>query len=258
MQAIGTIPEQISLLEALDSIGETIIIADVDYVIRWINTEACGLLDEIAPLYGLAECGDMIGKPMDFFHGNAGEQRRIMEGLTKPHRNRITIKDTFITDIVITPIRGRQERQVDGYIVMLLDVTTQAEEELKKAELIKELSTPIVNVWHETIVLPLIGEFDQERFDDLIVKVLMECVEKRRTYVLADLSGMHTMETDIQHYLQKLVDSLRLIGADCYLTGINTAIALSLATANINTKTFGTVHAGLEYIMEAQVSRKCD
>lgn len=253
MGAIGKIPERISLLEALDSIGETIIIADTDYSIRWMNTEACRLLEEIAPLYGLAGCADMIGKNMDFFHGNAYNQREMMKNLTKPHRNRITIKGEVVTDIVITPIQS-QEQQVDGYIVMLLDVTTQAEEEQKKEELIKELSTPIVQVWHKTIALPLIGEFDQERFDDLIAKVLTECVEKRHEFVLVDLSGMREAG-NIQHYLQKLIDSLRLIGSSCFMTGISAQIAISITEAEINVQTFGTVRAGLEHIMKIQKTR---
>ena len=53
MPAIGKIPENIILLNALDVIGETIIIADSSYTIRWMNNEACRLMGEIAPLYGM-------------------------------------------------------------------------------------------------------------------------------------------------------------------------------------------------------------
>ncbi|WP_088007403.1 STAS domain-containing protein [Indiicoccus explosivorum] len=251
MKAIGTVPEHISLLDALDSIGETIIVADNDYIIRWINTEACRLLEEIAPLYGLSGCEDMIGRD-GFFHENERHQRRLMETLKKPHRNRIVIKNKFVTDIVITPIRNREREEADGYIVMLLDVTVQAEEEVRKEELIRELSTPIVNVWNRTIALPLIGEFDANRFDGLVTTVLTECVSQRHEYVLVDLSGMRHSDETLRHCIQKLADALRLIGAHCYLTGISAELAVSFASSGVDAKTFATVQAGLERIMQIQ------
>lgn len=251
MNAIGKIPDQISLLEALDSIGETILIADTDYTVRWINTEACRLLADIAPLFGLKDCHDFLNKNMSFFHRNPEQQQRIMENLKTVHRARISIKDQFVADIVITPIRNDGEK-IAGFIVMLMDVTTQAEEQVRKEELIKELSTPILNIWHSTIALPLIGEFDQERSDQLIATVLTDCVENRNEYVLIDLSGLKRFESEAYHQIQKLLDGLRLIGSTGILTGINPKLALSMAPLESKVKTFSSSRAGLEYIMELQ------
>lgn len=251
MPAIGKIPENIILLNALDVIGETIIIADSSCTIRWMNTEACRLMGEIAPLYGMSDCETMIGMSMDAFHENPQHQKRVMENLTGVHRTRITIRNQVMTDIVITPIMGNGD-EPEGYIVMLMDVTMQAEEQKRSAQLIKELSIPILNIWDKTIALPLIGEFDRSRTDQLIATVLMECSEKKIEYVLIDLSGIKEFENQIRYQIQMMTDTLNLIGATCILVGISPKLAMSIVQLDNKTPIFSTAHEGLKYIIQLQ------
>lgn len=251
MTAIGTIPNNISLLGALDHIGETIMIADNSYTIRWMNTEACRLLSEVAPLYGIADCEEIIGMSMDRFHKFPERQKRTMSELTGVHRARINILNKFVTDIVVTPIKN-EEDSIDGYIVMLMDVTTQAEEQQRAEKLIKELSIPILHIWDKTIALPLIGEFDKTRSDQLIATVLTECAEKRIEYVLVDLSGITEFENQIRYQIQMMADSLSLIGTSCILVGISPKLAMSIVQLESNIPTFSSAYSGLHYIMEKQ------
>lgn len=251
MAAIGKIPEKISFLNALDHIGETIIIADNSYTIRWMNSEACRLLADIVPLYGIADCRQMIGMSMDAFHKYPERQKQVMGELTEKHRARITIRDEFVTDIVITPIKT-EAKEITGYIVMLMDVTTQAEEQKRNEKLIKDLSVPILNIWDKTIALPLIGEFDQERSDELIATVLTECADNNIEHVLLDLSGITEFENQIRYQIQMMSDSLKLIGAQCILVGISPKLAMSIVSLESGTRTFSSAHAGLKYIMEIQ------
>ncbi|PSL40451.1 anti-anti-sigma regulatory factor [Planomicrobium soli] len=251
MAAIGTIPEPISLLHALDHIGETIIIADNSYTIRWMNSEACRLLSEVVPLFGIADCQALIGMNMDSFHKQPERQKRLMEGLNDTHRSRISIRNEFVTDIVITPIKN-SENAIEGYIVMLMDVTTQAEEQKRNEKLIKELSIPILSVWEKTIALPLIGEFDKDRSDQLLATVLAECSKKGIEHVLVDLSGITEFENQIRYQIQMLTDSLKLIGTDCILVGISPKLAMSIVSLGSKTKTFSTAYEGLKYIINHQ------
>jgi len=251
MAAIGIIPDNISLLTALDNIGETIMIADNAYTIRWMNSEACRLLTEVAPLYGFENCEEMIGMSMDAFHSHPERQREMMDKLTKTHRARINIQNEFVTDIVVTPVKDDDDR-ISGYIVMLMDVTTQAEEQKRNERLIKELSIPILHIWDKTIALPLIGEFDKYRSDELIAAVLMECAEKRIEYVLVDLSGITEFESQIRYQIQMMTDSLKLIGTDCILVGISPKLAMSIVALESRTRTFSTAYAGLKHIIEQQ------
>lgn len=251
MAAIGTIPESISLLHALDYIGETIIIADTSYTVRWMNTEACRLLTDVVPLFGLSDCRELIGMNMDSFHKQPDRQKQFMKQLNETHRSRITIRNEFVTDIVITPIKNAEDI-LEGYIVMLMDVTTQAEEQKRSKKLIKELSIPILNIWEKTIALPLIGEFDKDRSDQLLATILAECSEKGIEHVLIDLSGITEFENQIRYQIQMLTDSLKLIGTECILVGINPKLAMSIVKLESETKTFGTAYEGLKYIIQRQ------
>ncbi len=252
MSAIGKIPENILLLNALDVIGETIIIADSSYIIRWMNSEACRLLNEVAPLYGMTDCEAMIGKSMDAFHENPQHQKQIMKKLTETHRTRITIRNQVMADIVVTPIMGNSS-EPEGYIVMLMDVTMQAEEQERSAKLIKKLSIPILNIWDKTIALPLIGDFDRSRTDQLIATVLMECSEKKIEYVLIDLSGITEFENQVRYQIQMMNDTLNLIGASCILVGISPKLAMSIIQLDSKTPIFSTAHEGLKHIMQLQL-----
>lgn len=255
MNDIGIIPDDISAIEALNSIGENIIIADTQFHIRWMNCNASDLLTVVAPLYHLKNSEEFIGKSMDFFHQRPEHQQGLMANLDSTHRTRITIQNRFVTDIVVTPIKNKMS-EIEGYVVMLMDVTTKAEEEKKKERLIKALSIPILHVWKNTIALPLIGEFDTERADLLITSVLMECTSSRIEYVLIDLSGLADSETDVKFHIQKLYDCLKLIGAQCVLVGIKPKLASTMGSIDREIPIFSSTYAGLENIIQIQNQKK--
>lgn len=251
MNEVGAIPHDISILTVLNSIGENIIIADKQFHVRWMNNNASKLLTEVAPLFNESSSQDFIGKSMDFFHKKPENQQRLMKTLEGTLRSRITIRDRFVTDIVVTPIK-EDIKGIEGYVVMLMDVTTKAEEEKEKEKLIKALSIPILHVWKNTIALPLIGEFDSERADLLISSVLMECSANRIENVLIDLGGLGNFNNEVRFHIQKLYDCLNLIGAKCILVGIKPSLAISMGAFDRDIPTYQTTYAGLEAIIEIQ------
>ncbi|MGD6968045.1 RsbR, positive regulator of sigma-B [Rossellomorea vietnamensis] len=249
MKPIGVLPEKISLLNALNSIGENIIIADLDYTVSWMNNYAAGLMTELAPLFGLNSAEDMIGLNMSAFHHTPSRQKEVMDELTEIHRARILIRDKFAADIVVTPIKN-EKATIDGYVVMLMDVTTQAIEEEEKEKLIKSLSVPIIKVWEKTIALPLIGHFDNDRAESMIASVLHECALNKIEYVLVDLSGIYELDMNIKFHMQKLCDCLSLIGSQCVIAGITPEFALAAGDLSGELPIFRNAHAGLKYVIE--------
>ncbi|WP_053363530.1 hypothetical protein [Bacillus sp. FJAT-27251] len=176
----GRLPISINGTDALNSIGENIIIADKDYKIVWFNSRAKELFVSLAPLYNLKNVDEVIGMSMDFFHEHPSHQRQIMAGLQDGHRARIHIKNSFVADIVISPIRStdNQNQDVEGYMVMLMDVTTQAEEEKNMRKKIRELSAPILNIWDKTIAITLVGELDMDRGERLFRQFWKRAVQR--------------------------------------------------------------------------------
>ncbi|WP_409253921.1 STAS domain-containing protein [Bacillus sp. SCS-153A] len=249
MQPVGKLPDKLSLLNALNSIGENIIIADLEYNVTWMNSFAAKLMTDLAPLFGLESAKDMIGLNMGFFHRSPAYQLKIMKELTEVHKARITIKEKFAADIVITPIKN-QMKKIDGYVVMLMDVTTKAKEDQEKERLIKSLSVPIIKVWERTIALPLIGHFDNDRAERMIASVLHECAAGKIEYVVVDLSGIYEFDMNIKFYIQKLCDCLTLIGAQCVIAGITPEFAKAAGELSGKTPIFSNAHAGLKYVID--------
>lgn len=235
--------------DALNSIGENILLADLNYDLVWMNDEAKNLFTNIAPLYGYERPEDMIGENMDMFHKTPARQRGIMEKLTNKHQVRINIKNKFVADIVITPLKNDKEETL-YYIVMLMDVTTKAEEDARKDHLIESLSIPILKVWDHAVAVPLIGDIDEKRLDQLISYLLRECTEGDIQYALIDLSGIHTFNAQISQHLEQLNQSLQLVGTECLVVGITPNIALSFEYFGRGMKTFKNTHAGLQYILQ--------
>lgn len=247
------LPFFITGTDALNSIGENIIIADKDFKIVWLNSKARQSFSSIVTLYGLETVDEIIGLSMDFFHERPAYQRQLMNGLEGGHRARVNIKNTFVADIVITPIKGEQNERVSGYMVMLMDVTTQAEEERRIKETIKHLSVPILHIWDHTIALPLVGNFDVERGEMLIPTVLEECTSKQIKYVMVSLAGINHFDESVRQSLQKLHDSLKLLGVLCIVVGIKPKMAISIVELS-NIMTFKDAHEGLKYIINNQLS----
>jgi rsbT co-antagonist protein RsbR len=246
------IPIDITGTDALNSIGENIIIADKDYTVTWMNTKAVKSMTAIAPLFGLNSAEDMIGMNMDKFHKMPQYQRRIMDDLHEGHRARINIQDRFAADIVITPITSStQSEQVEGYMVMLMDVTSKAEEEKRRETMIRELSVPILHIWDKTIALPLKGELDLDRGEIVISTVLEECVKSRIEYVMISISGISRFDDSIRQNLQKLYDCLKLIGVECIIVGITPELAMSIGEFK-GLFTFSDSSTGLKYIIDLQ------
>ncbi|WP_043932919.1 STAS domain-containing protein [Bacillus sp. EB01] len=250
------LPINITGTDALNSIGENIIIADTEYTIIWLNLKARQTLALLAPLYGIANVDDFIGLNMDYFHKKPPHQRNVMAGLNDGHRARINIKGKFIADIVVTPIRNMTDDGgiVEGYMVMLMDVTTQAEEQNKMEKRIRELSAPILNIWDNTIAITLVGEYDLDRGETIISSVLEECASKGIEYVMVSLRGVNHFDDSVRQTIQKLHDCLRLLGVECIVVGIKPKLAVSIQELN-NISTFSDAHTGLKHIMKLQETK---
>jgi len=246
--SIGKLPENISLLHALDSIGENIIVADLEYNIAWMNSHATALFSNIVPLFNIGEVKDLLGMNMGRFHQYPAYQERIMSELTEVHRARINIRIFLVADIVVTPIKN-DTNNIEGYIVMLLDVTTKVEEDKKKDNLIKGLSVPIIHIWDKTITLPLVGEFTRQRGKDMISSVLKECSSNNIEYVLINLKGLIEFDEGVQSSIKELNDCLQLMGTECLLVEITPKLAMIFGEINKSIRTFSTSHVAIKYII---------
>ncbi|MFC5863651.1 STAS domain-containing protein [Acidicapsa dinghuensis] len=104
-----------------------------------------------------------------------------------------------------------------------------------------ELSTPVVKLWDGVLALPLIGTLDSARTQVVMESLLSAIVETNSQIAIIDITGVPTVDTLVAQHLIKTITAARLMGAECYLSGIRPAIAqtivhLGIDLADIQTK----------------------
>lgn len=245
-------PATICPIEVLKTIGENIILADSDYQIIWFNPTARNLLSKVGPLFDIPNVDSFIGLKMDHFHQNPSYQKSIMSQLTETHRTRINIKNTYVADIVVNPIKDNKNQDIKGYVVMLMDVTTKAQEEKRKDRLIKELSVPLLEIWDDIMAVPLIGPLNEDRFDHILTTLLKACQQNQTKYLVIDLTGLTVLGHVFVHQINKIINCLRIMGTVCHVAGINPELAYRLSgELNLDVSAFLSTKEALRHIISS-------
>ncbi|HET6331771.1 MAG TPA: STAS domain-containing protein [Polyangiales bacterium] len=104
----------------------------------------------------------------------------------------------------------------------------------KQRAAIRELSTPIIELWEGVLCLPVVGIMDTARSTEMTNSLLQAIVEKKTRYTIIDITGIEVMDTRTVDHFMRMAKSIRLLGAECALTGISPHIAQTV------------VHMGLE------------
>ena len=90
---------------------------------------------------------------------------------------------------------------------------------------IRELSTPIMEVWEGILCLPIVGIVDSTRSADMTDALLRAVNATRARVAIIDLTGIEVMDTQTADQFIRMAKAVRLLGAECVLTGINPKIA---------------------------------
>jgi rsbT co-antagonist protein RsbR len=106
----------------------------------------------------------------------------------------------------------------------------QSREDLIKrqqAEML-ELSTPVVKLWDGILALPLIGILDSGRTQIAMESLLQSIVETGSEIAIIDITGVPSVDTLVAKDLIKTVSAVRLMGAQCIISGIRPQIAQTM------------------------------
>jgi rsbT co-antagonist protein RsbR len=123
----------------------------------------------------------------------------------------------------VTEIR-RRERELQAKLDLI--------ERQQRA--LRELSTPILEVWDHVICLPIVGLVDAARAAEIMDNLLQAVARTRARYAILDLTGVHVVDTGTAGHLISLIGALRLLGAEGVLTGIHPNIARTIVTLGVD------------------------
>lgn len=120
---------------------------------------------------------------------------------------------------------------------------------------IRELSTPIIEVWDGILCLPVVGLMDSTRSAEMTDALLRAVVEHRADCTIIDITGIEVMDTGTADHFIRMVKSVRLLGADCVLTGINPQIAQTIIHMGVDMQEVAT-HRSMRDALQHFVGRR--
>ena len=118
----------------------------------------------------------------------------------------------------------------------------------EREQALEEVSTPVVPVLEGVLVLPLIGSLDSARAERATRAALAEVVRQGARVLILDITGARIIDSHAVSRLTSLVQALKLVGADAYVTGVGAQVAQTLVGLGLDMqglKTFRTLAQAL-------------
>ena len=140
--------------------------------------------------------------------------------------------------------------RVAGACLDITDARQTAEQlEDSKRAVVRDLSTPILQVRSGLLIVPVVGDLDGERASRLAQEMLARIRATRARAVVVDLTGVPAFEPSVATPLIQAVESARLMGARTIVTGLSAEIAAALVAQELDLGAIsvaGDLQAGIE------------
>ena len=163
--------------------------------------------------------------------------------------------ETLLKNVYLVRMLAQQEQLQDMHRAL---ASQHAELESRlatielQAETIRRLSTPVLEIWHDILVLPLVGAVDPERCDAIRSGLLARLAATRARFVILDVTGVDGLDEPAAAALIGITRAAALLGARCVLTGVQAATAQALVALGVELgelRSFRNLRAGLEACM---------
>ena len=122
-----------------------------------------------------------------------------------------------------------------------------------QARAIRSMAAPIIQVWEDVLVLPVVGDLDHERASEMTERLLAELAARQSNYVILDLTGVESIDSSTASMLLKMLAAANLLGVRGLLSGIRPEVAQALVTVGVDLSqitTVATLHDGLRRCMD--------
>jgi rsbT co-antagonist protein RsbR len=106
---------------------------------------------------------------------------------------------------------------------MALEEALQAQ-----SAIMAELSTPLIPISDDVVVMPLIGAVDSRRAQQVMETLLVGIAERGAETAILDITGVPVVDTQVANGLIQAAQAVRLLGAQVILTGIRAEVAQTL------------------------------
>jgi rsbT co-antagonist protein RsbR len=140
--------------------------------------------------------------------------------------------------------------------LVTFETYAKAREELisGQAEIMREMSIPVMSLWKNILMVPIVGTIDSKRAQLMMELVLKRILETESKALIIDILGVPSVDSAVANHLLKITKAVKLMGSECVISGMSPAVAQTMVhlgielTGVITTSTLNDA-LGLSYKM---------
>lgn len=104
----------------------------------------------------------------------------------------------------------------------------------KQRAAIRELSTPIIEIWPGVLCAPIVGVLDSGRAAEMTSALLSHVVGTKAALAIIDITGIEAMDTQATDHFLRMARAVKLLGSHCALSGIHPNVARTIVHMGID------------------------
>jgi methyl-accepting chemotaxis protein len=130
---------------------------------------------------------------------------------------------------------------LSGNPVKVLKIATDVSEQKrmeaersKQAALIMEMSTPVMRLWDNILLLPVVGLVDSKRVQLIMETALQRILDYQAKVLILDIQGVPAVDSAVANHLIQITKATKLMGCTSVVTGISPEISQALVNLGID------------------------
>jgi rsbT co-antagonist protein RsbR len=120
----------------------------------------------------------------------------------------------------------------------------------EQARRLMEMSTPLIPINDEVVVMPLVGVIDPSRAQHILTSLLEGLSRRRAKIAILDVTGVSDMDSNVASVLVNMAKAVQLLGSHIVLTGVRPEVATLLIQFDVDWRNIvvrGTLQSGIAY-----------
>ena len=245
----------------IDSMLDALVVADEYGTIQAVNQAAM-------ELFGYTR-EQLILQPLDLLFGDPEATALVLDTVTEA-------LDASRLETICQSKTGRHfpvacsvssmrflNSDTGGLVCTIRDISAQqqaeqalrhSQEELIRAQsaLLAELSTPLIPINDQVVVMPLIGSVDTRRAQQVIEVLLGGISNAGASVAILDITGVPVVDTQVANVLLRAAQTVKLLGARVMLTGIRPEVAQTMIGLGVDMReivTCSSLQSGIALAM---------
>lgn len=133
-------------------------------------------------------------------------------------------------------LRGVTMDVTDKRVAQIEREQVRIQEEILRAETraLADLSTPLIPISDDVVIMPLVGDIDESRAERALQLLMQGMTREHAKVAILDITGVPAMNPQIAEALLRAARAVQLLGARVVLSGVRADVARTLTQMGID------------------------